>query len=69
MPPLKGSAFLVNREQNTDAKRRIAEKAVELCRDGESIIINGGSSTFMMGEFLARRHLNVLTNSLYLAHS
>jgi len=68
LPPLKGSAFLVSREQNTEAKRRIAEKAVELCEDGESIIINGGSSTFMMGEFLARRHLNILTNSLYLAH-
>lgn len=66
-PPLSGSAFLVTREQNTDAKRRIAEKAVELCEDGESIIINGGSSTFMMGEFLTKRHLNILTNSFYLA--
>ena len=27
--PLKGSAFLVNREQNTGAKRRIAQKAVQ----------------------------------------
>lgn len=64
---LKSSNFLVNREQNTEVKRRIAEQAVALCEDGESVIINGGSSTYMMGEYLRNRNLNVFTNSLYLA--
>jgi len=64
---LRSSNFLVNREQNADVKRLIAEQAVALCEDGESIIINGGSSTYMMGEFLTNRNLNVFTNSLYLA--
>ncbi|HEY8385074.1 MAG TPA: DeoR/GlpR family DNA-binding transcription regulator [Porticoccaceae bacterium] len=68
-PTLKGSPFLLNKEQNAEAKRRIAAKAVELCEDGESIIINGGSSTFMMGEFLATRQMNILTNSFYLAQT
>ncbi|NIB43414.1 DeoR/GlpR transcriptional regulator [Pseudomaricurvus alkylphenolicus] len=64
---LSGSAFLADKEVQTDVKRLIAQKAVELCEDGESIIINGGSSTFMMGEFLADRQLNILTNSFVLA--
>jgi DeoR family ulaG and ulaABCDEF operon transcriptional repressor len=67
-PQLKGSTFLVDKEKHTDTKRLIARKAVSLCEDGESIIINGGSSTYMMGEFLAGRQLNILTNSFYLAH-
>lgn len=65
--PVDGSAFLVSKEKHAVAKRLIAQRAVELCEDGETIIINGGSSTFMMGEFLASRRLNILTNSFYLA--
>jgi len=66
-PHLTGSAFLVDKKKQADVKRLIARKAVELCEDGESIIINGGSSTYMMGEFLADRQLNILTNSFVLA--
>lgn len=65
---LRGSAFLANVETASEAKRQIAKKAVELCEDGESIIINGGSSTYMMREFLAKRELKILTNSFALAH-
>ncbi len=65
---LQGSSFLIDKERNAATKRLIAEKAVSLCDDGESIIINGGSSTYMMAEFLATRQLKILTNSLYLAH-
>ena len=65
---LEGSAFLVASERNTGAKLRIAEKAVSLCQDGESIIINGGSSTYMMAEALQARELSILTNSLPLAY-
>lgn len=66
-PHLAGSAFLVDKEKQAGVKRLIAQKAVELCDDGESIIINGGSSTYMMGEFLMSRQLNILTNSFVLA--
>ncbi|MGQ8367269.1 DeoR/GlpR family DNA-binding transcription regulator [Glaciecola sp. 1036] len=64
---LSGGAFLVDKERNADAKRLIAKVAVEMCEDGDSIIINGGSSTFMMAEFLSDRRLNILTNSFVLA--
>ena len=66
-PHLEGSAFLADVEKNVEQKRAIAERAVELCEDGDSIIINGGSSTYMMTEFLARRQMNILTNSVPLA--
>jgi DeoR family ulaG and ulaABCDEF operon transcriptional repressor len=62
-----GAAFMVSKEQHVAAKRLIAQAAVALCADGESILINGGSSTYMMGEFLRNRRLNIFTNSFYLA--
>ena len=66
-PPLKGSPFLLDKEKHSDVKRQIARKAVELCEEGESIIINAGSSTYMMSEFLFDRKLQILTNSFFLA--
>lgn len=70
MPATKiaGKSFWVDKEKNVDTKRMIAKRAVELCTDGESVIINGGSSTFMMAEFLQDRRINILTNSFVLAH-
>lgn len=65
---LAGSSFITDKEKHAEKKRRIAEKAVSICDDNDSIIINGGTSTFMMGEFLCKRHINVLTNSFPLAH-
>jgi len=66
---LKSSLFLVGKETNLDKKQLIAKKAVELCAEHESIIINGGSSTYMMGKYLMDRQLNILTNSIVLAQS
>jgi len=65
---VSGSAFIVDKEKNSKTKRLIAQKAVELCNDNDSIIINGGSSTYMMAEFLQNREMNILTNSFVLAH-
>lgn len=66
-PSLKGSSFRANVGKYVEQKRAIARRAVELCEDGGSIIINGGSSTYMMTEFLAAKQLNILTNSVPLA--
>jgi DeoR family ulaG and ulaABCDEF operon transcriptional repressor len=68
-PKISSSFFLVDKEKNLEKKQLIAKKAVELCNDNESIIINGGSSTYMMSQYLTDRQLNILTNSLVLAHS
>jgi len=64
---VKGSFFYAHKEINATNKRLIAKRAVELCEDDEAIIINGGSSTYMMGEYLVDRHMSILTNSFVLA--
>jgi DeoR family ulaG and ulaABCDEF operon transcriptional repressor len=67
--PLATRSFEVSRTLNVAAKRAIARAAVDLCEDGEAIIINGGTTTFEMGEFLRERRLKVLTNSYPLAEA
>ncbi len=48
-------------------KLAIAAMAVSLCDDDESIIINGGSTTYHMVYALEHRSMQVLTNSLPIA--
>jgi DeoR/GlpR family transcriptional regulator of sugar metabolism len=64
---IAGRPFSVNEGVNIDKKRVIARAAVELCEDGESIIINGGTTTFQMVHHLARRRIQILTNSFPIA--
>jgi DeoR family ulaG and ulaABCDEF operon transcriptional repressor len=59
--------FDVSQTLNIDAKRAIARAAVALCTDGETIVINGGTTTYQMGDYLRERRLKVLTNSYPLA--
>lgn len=66
-PILATRSFDVSQSHNVAAKRAIAKAAVDLCEDGEAIIINGGTTTYQMGEFLRERKLKVLTNSYPLA--
>ena len=68
-PSLATRSFDVSQTLNISAKRAIAKAAVDLCEDGEAIIINGGTTTFQMGEFLRHRKLKILTNSYPLAET
>src|SRR4030042_442553 len=43
---LAGRPFSVNETLHIGRKRAIAREAVELCNNGEPIIINGGTTTF-----------------------
>ena len=52
---------------NIAEKQVIAAAAVELCEDGEPIIINGGTTTFQMVHPLASRRMQVFTNSFPIA--
>jgi len=52
---------------NIEAKRAIARAAVEMCADGDVIIVNGGTTTYQMSEYLRSTRLKVLTNSYPLA--
>jgi DeoR family transcriptional regulator, ulaG and ulaABCDEF operon transcriptional repressor len=68
--PLEGApSFASQRFKNWDRKRAIAALAASLCADGESIIINGGTTTYAMVEFLRERDLNILTNSFPIAEA
>ena len=66
-PPLAGRSFALDKGLNVRRKRAIARRAVAMCADGDSIIINGGTTTFQMVHFLATRTLQVLTNSFPIA--
>ena len=50
-----------------EKKRQIAKKACSLCRDEETVIIDGGSTTYQMVEFLRGSKLKIITNSLAIA--
>lgn len=59
--------FAVNEAVHMPAKRAIARAAVELCDDGDEIIINGGTTTFQMVHPLTTKRLQVFTNSFPIA--
>jgi len=68
-PELGARAFEVSRTLNIESKRAVAEAAARLCLDGQSIIINAGSTTFEMVEPLQSRKLHILTNSFPIAEA
>lgn len=70
-PPQQGHLaarpFRVSESVNIDKKRAIARAAIELCDEGDSVIINGGTTTFQMVHFMSARRLQVMTNSFAIA--
>lgn len=51
-----------------DAKQQIARAAVELVRPNETIIVDGGTTTFNFARLLLGMHLQIVTNSLPIAN-
>ncbi|MYM35073.1 DeoR family transcriptional regulator [Duganella sp. FT50W] len=64
---LTSETFQHNIQCRAEHKRAIARYAASMCNEGETIIINGGTTTFMMAEFLTDHHLKILTNSFLMA--
>lgn len=64
---LAGRPFRVNEIMHQREKQAIAKAAAALCADGDSVIINGGTTTFQMVNHLAARRLQVFTNSFPIA--
>jgi DeoR family ulaG and ulaABCDEF operon transcriptional repressor len=64
---LVGVPFAMNQAINVPQKRAIARAAAALISPGESIIINGGTTTFALVEFLSDQELDILTNSFPIA--
>jgi DeoR family ulaG and ulaABCDEF operon transcriptional repressor len=59
--------FAVNEGIRLAEKRAIARAAVDLCQDGEAIIVNGGTTTFQMVHPLTARRMQIFTNSFPIA--
>jgi DeoR family fructose operon transcriptional repressor len=51
-----------------EQKRAIAQKALELVDDGDTILLDGGSTTYEVARLLVGRPLHVVTNSLPVAN-
>jgi DeoR family ulaG and ulaABCDEF operon transcriptional repressor len=66
-PALAARSFDVSLTMNLDKKRAIAAAAADMCGDGDSIIINGGTTTYEMVEFLTEKRMQIITNSFSLA--
>jgi DeoR family ulaG and ulaABCDEF operon transcriptional repressor len=56
-----------NRDLAVEAKLQIAELAATMVSDGDSVIVNGGSTCFHLGVKLADRNIRLFTNSMPLA--
>jgi DeoR/GlpR family transcriptional regulator of sugar metabolism len=66
--PQQVRAMALHHLINMDAKRRIGRAAAGLVEDGETIILDSGSTTTEMAMHLAdRQHLTVITNALNIA--
>ena len=50
------------------AKRAIAAKAADLIADGETVLLDGGTTTYEVARLLVGRSLQVVTNSLPVAN-
>ncbi|MCF6263305.1 MAG: DeoR/GlpR family DNA-binding transcription regulator [Xanthomonadales bacterium] len=67
-PSLKGQSNVSSSSQlNVGAKQAIARHASSLCEAGDSIIIDGGSTTNAMSEYLPKSGLQILTSSFVIA--
>lgn len=57
------------RLKHSQEKWAIAERAASLCEDGDSIIIDGGTTTYFMVDSLKNRPLHILTSSFPIAEA
>lgn len=63
---LAGAPFHENIAVNAEQKRVIGKAAAALCKSGEAVMIDGGSTTLQMCSHMEGLNLQVLTNSLHI---
>ena len=61
-------AFDQRMDYQADAKRQIAKAAAKLVRPGQTIILDGGTTTFYLAQQLLGQPLQLVTNSLPIAN-
>lgn len=67
-PSPKLSHFDQRQESNWDKKRLIAQAASEYIEDGDTVLLDGGSTTYELAQLLVGRPLQIVTNSLPVAN-
>jgi len=65
-PLLRGIPFHENIDRHRREKEAIGKAAAALCRAGDAVIIDGGSTTLQMCPYIEPLGLQVLTNSLHI---
>ena len=63
---LRGVPFPENSSRHAAEKEAIGRAAAALCRPGEGVMIDGGSTTLQMCPHISGLNLQVLTNSLHI---
>ena len=66
-PSPKLPHFEQRQQSQWDKKRSIAHYACELIQDGDTILLDGGSTTYELARLLVGRTIQVVTNSLPVA--
>ncbi len=56
--------FETNLQKASPQKKAIAKKAAELIENGQSILLDGGTTTYFLAEELVGRQLSIVTGSL-----
>jgi DeoR family transcriptional regulator, fructose operon transcriptional repressor len=60
--------FDASQSAQWDQKRAIARRAVSLIEDGDTLLLDGGSTTYELARLLVGRPLHIVTNSLPVAN-
>jgi DeoR family fructose operon transcriptional repressor len=66
-PSPKLQHFEQRQQAQWEQKRSIADSASRLIEDGDTVLLDGGSTTYELARLLVRRPLQVVTNSLPVA--
>ena len=67
--PAGPAAFHQRLAENAAEKRAIAEAAAALLEDGDVVMIDGGTTTYQLCEFIALKRIRIITNSLVIAQA
>ena len=67
-PSPKLAHFEQRQQVQWDKKQAIAQAAAELIEDGDTLLLDGGSTTYELAQLLVGRPLQVVTNSLPVAN-
>lgn len=66
--PTQAGAMVLHHQDNMEQKRRIGALAADLVKDGETIILDAGTTTTEIAlRLVSRRNLTVITNALNIA--